>query len=383
MRFALPLVLLGGALLAHPHEAPSLWVDLEVKAREVLLTVSAEVSSLGAWGLEPGVLVEPMDDATRTSALSRAAEHFRTANAVAIDGIRALPTGRALKMPQDDKGIDLYGYLSFTFAYACEERPRRVALHWDDFAGALWQEQVVVPGLVKVHPQVDTFGMTPQEPEFTWHAPVEGRVAPRAERGGRGGGGPARVPVVSIGLALMAVAGLVVARRRPWGVRLAGAGALLIGALLLRDYAWSAPVERPSHAQAAEIFRTLQANLYAAFDAPSEEGIYDLLAASVEPQAIDPIYVEICESLILRQQGGAVATIERIEPVETIVDFPTPGGLHFEAKWKWRVHCAVSHWGHVHRRINEYEALFRVAHDDRAWRIRGLEVIDRKRIDLE
>ncbi len=386
MRFALLLVLLGGAALAHPHESPSLWVDLEIRETEVLLVVSSEVSSLGAWGLEPGSLVEPMEEAARAGVLARAAEHFATRNTVAIDGARALPTGRGLRMPQDDKGIDLYGYLSFTFAYACERKARTVTLHWEDFGWALWQERVVVPGLVKVHPRVDMFGVTPEEPEYTWHAPVEGRAPPLDGSRQLPRQEGTRVPMASVALAMVAILAVALPRRRPLGTRLAGAAVLLAAAFLVRDravYAWRPSVDRPSQAQAAEIFRTLQANLYAAFEAPTEEGIYELLAASVEPQALDPIYIEICEGLILRQQGGPVATIERVEPVETLVEFPSPEAPLFEARWRWRLHCVVSHFGHVHRRINEYEALFRVAHDGDGWRIRGFEVLDRKRTDLD
>ena len=51
-------------------------------------------------------------------------------------------------------------------------------------------------------------------------------------------------------------------------------------------------------------------NIYGAFDAASEDEIYDLLATSVDTALLDELYGEIYESLILRSEGGAVCRIE-------------------------------------------------------------------------
>jgi hypothetical protein len=143
-------------------------------------------------------------------------------------------------------------------------------------------------------------------------------------------------------------------------------------------------VARPSPEEARAIFETLHRGIYDAFSAETEDEIYDRLAVSVDRSLLDDLYGEIYESLILREQGGAVCSIESVEVLDGEVHLPTdpdaPPG--FQVDWTWQVNGVVSHWGHLHHRRNEYEALYTVGHDGTAWRITGVDVLEHRRIDL-
>jgi hypothetical protein len=182
---------------------------------------------------------------------------------------------------------------------------------------------------------------------------------------------PARVPIVSLGLFLAAAAGAVLLRRRK-----ALSMAFLLAGAVSAAFAW--PTGPPPNARL--VFETLHKNLYRAFGAGTEDEIYDVLARSVDEDLLQEIYLDIYESLILREQGGVITEVEKVEVVGGDI---LPGGsaTEFGVAWTWRVHCSISHWGHVHRRINVYAADYTVCHDGSAWKIAAVAVREYERVD--
>jgi hypothetical protein len=230
---------------------------------------------------------------------------------------------------------------------------------------------------------VQVRGVSPEEPEWVWHAPPAVPVL-RPKPVGR----PVEASEINLlaflVFGLLAVVGIGVAIRRPEaGLALVVIGA--VGAVLVHDAGAKPGFTFPSEKQARTIFETLHRNIYDAFDAATEDEIYALLASSVAVSELDALYGDVYESLILREQGGAVSRIEKVEVIEGHVDLPRPEeeDRRFFVTWKWRVHCAVTHWGHTHRRLNEYEAVYTVVHDGASWKIADVDVRDQKRIDLD
>jgi hypothetical protein len=138
----------------------------------------------------------------------------------------------------------------------------------------------------------------------------------------------ATVPGISLAMLVAAAALLAIGLwkdLRP-GPVLAGVVALAGGAWFTRD---AAPiglpqslrprVELPDVALATTIFESLHGNIYRAFDVSTEDAIYDLLAVSVEPALLDSLYGDIYESLILREDGGAVCVIQDVQRQSTTV----------------------------------------------------------------
>lgn len=375
MRFALPLLTLlvaAGPARAHPHNPPTVCANVFVGAHEVVCKVAAVNEMVEAW-------------------LAQGAEkYFHEHCPVTIDGTRVAPLLRGKGPPDGYTGPDARDFLELTFAYPCDKRPRSVGIRWGEFEGASWQGQNVVPLMIKAGSDVLLRTVEPGEPEFVWHA-APGSFHPHARpkpvtHDEPGAQEPAS-PVVSIWIlacgGLLAIAWLVLWH---WFPALVVVLVTAAGACA----AWPAApgprgFEMPTKAQARKIFAQLQKNIYDAFDAETEDQIYDLLAVSVSQNELDDLYADVYESLIMREQGGAVTQVEKIDVLEGDVTLPRPGEQEhrFFVDWKWRVHCAISHWGHTHRRVNEYHAKYTVEHDAESWKIAGVDVLEQKRLDLD
>jgi hypothetical protein len=121
-------------------------------------------------------------------------------------------------------------------------------------------------------------------------------------------------------------------------------------------------------------------NVYRAFDYRGEDAIYDSLENTVSGDLLTQIYLETRRSLELENQGGARAKVQEVEVLEASYR-PLPSGTGFSSEARWNVTGSVGHWGHIHRRINQYRATVTVESIDDAWRITGLEVLEEERID--
>ena len=80
-------------------------------------------------------------------------------------------------------------------------------------------------------------------------------------------------------------------------------------------FAW--PTGPPADARA--VFEALHRNLYRAFEADTEDEIYDVLKQSVDASLLQEVYLDIYESLILREQQCPL-------PSRFSGSFPGPSG---------------------------------------------------------
>lgn len=382
----LPLLREAGA---HPHNAPTVWVDLTVKQGGVTYEITGLAEILNPWCGVPAETKHPLPPGLQRDALDGARTWFGQHNAVVIDGERVRPEVAGLKRPEEFEGALAEEFAKLTLTYKCEGWPRRVDFGWDDFKGALWQERNVVPVTVKYGNEVDLSQFEGEEPIFIWHAPPDIRkrkvpvevVAPEQTRGWS-------VPAWSIALLM---GGVVVLRRRGRPLWRAGAAVACCGlAVLLWDVRLEVDDSRkpeiaiPSEEQAKRIFATLHGNIYGAFEATDEDEIYDLLTVSVDAGLLDELYADIYESLVMRDQGGAVCRVREVEKLGGHVEsLPTEPGSspEFKVRWRWRVYSTVTHWGHTHGRLNRYEAIYTVRHDGRSWKIAAVQVLKHERVD--
>jgi hypothetical protein len=88
-------------------------------------------------------------------------------------------------------------------------------------------------------------------------------------------------------------------------------------AIVLRDVAvlrvpapFGNKAELPDAAQARAVFEPLHANIYRAFDYSKEGDIYDALARSVEGEYLEQLYRQVYESLVMRDEGGAMSRVQ-------------------------------------------------------------------------
>jgi hypothetical protein len=358
------LLLWVPAALAHPHTAPAAWCDIEIADREVALVLTVRREVLGPWvGLDLAEDLPPVDAALRGSLEAV----FLFKNGLSVDGERRSLEVKGIEIPDDLDDPRVEEYLRIRLVTPCRTPPRRVTLLWRTFLGADWSKQPIVPGVVTSGLEKQVFALSAKEPEYTWHAP-ETRPPPAPAPVPE----PASpVPFLSLGLFLAGAAAAILLRRRQ-----ATAMALLLAGAVSAAFAWPAGPPPDAH----RVFEALHRSLYRAFEARTEDEIYDVLAQSVDASLLQEIYLDIYESLILREQGGVITEVEDVEVLGGDV---LPGGnaTEFAVAWRWRVHCSISHWGHVHRRINVYAADYRVRHDGSSWKIAGVAVREYERVD--
>lgn len=389
------VVSLGGALPAGAgrraaHPGPPLWLEIDIGTQQLRYTVAGELEVFDTWYDLGAARGEPLDAELEGRVAEAARAQFAELNPLAIDG-----TPRALELESVESHLSGMGIVnvSIEFRVEYESRPRRVDVLWETFEGTEFLGEREVPLLVKSGGDVITGILSPTEPEFIWHS-----LGSRPRRAPSALTSPDTalliLPLASL-TALLGAALLVLLLRRAgrpeswvWG---SVAGGLLLAFLLRGTLTlsvpapWQAGPRAPDEARALAMFEELHTNIYRAFDAASEDEIYDLLAVSVEPAILDELYGEVYESLILRLQGGAVCRVDAIEVIERDVDLDPEGGrpLEFAVDWAWRVKGVVTHWGHAHRRMNRYRASYRVRHDGLSWKIAEVEILEHERVDDE
>ena len=193
------------------------------------------------------------------------------------------------------------------------------------------------------------------------------------------------VPALSLCLIAVAlIAGLVQLRRRRRSVPgLATAAVACIAAIMLMPVRTPFPrstAPQVSAEGASEISRALLTNVYRAFDFATEGDVYDTLARSTTGDMLGEVYTTINEALVLQQETGMSITVDDVEIIGLTSRAPTATG-GFEAVCTWNVAGSVSHWGHVHRRLSQYEADIVVAVVDDTWKLTALQPRRQERLD--
>lgn len=149
--------------------------------------------------------------------------------------------------------------------------------------------------------------------------------------------------------------------------------ALGVTALMFREHRQSSM----NSARLQELAGNLLHNVYRAFDYRGEEVIYDVLARSVSGDLLADIYLETLSSLELASQGGARVKVKDVEMIST--ELKDRAGNHLTISSEWVVSGSIGHWGHVHQRINSYQAELEISEIDKQWKLTGLEILQEKR----
>ena len=152
-----------------------------------------------------------------------------------------------------------------------------------------------------------------------------------------------------------------------------------------------------------QLFKDTHRSIYQAFDLENDERIYQALGQALHGSVLDQVFQSTYDALILREEGGARAKVTHIIPLqlESIQEVDLSHELKKELKtlkirqvhhfkYHWRIAGLVEHWGHTHRRVNDYQAFYIFAHlkDDKhmqpIWKIIAVDPISqRRRPELE
>jgi len=164
--------------------------------------------------------------------------------------------------------------------------------------------------------------------------------------------------------------------RPSWGV---GAVAIVLVAVVAISIPRAMTAATVSDEDAGAIVTALLENIYRAFDYRDESVIYDTLDRSVSGDLLTKIYLETRRSLEIENQGGARAKVQEIEMLESSHE-PLDEGHGFESRSTWTVAGSVGHWGHIHRRTNQYEARVVVEAIDGVWKVTDLDLLQEERL---
>lgn len=381
----------------HPADGPDADVRILIGRQDVRVIVTVNLlfaDALVGVLRENRDVLDPVEHPALRSALFR---WFQKEQKVWIDGIEVAPVEAGFAVEDPDLALlplfPRFGTRAMTKArlelkYSAKSIPEEFRIRWAAFPPDLALEtadgappvEVVALVLADGREEETTFRF--DEPEYRWKRSTNDGDARFAALPRARGRAMWDVPLVSaslIGLFAILLFGVLVVR----GVGAAGKFVLYntIPAALLAGIAW--PYQRvsipspldteplPTPAEARQVFESLHANVYRAFDYATEDEIYDALARSVHGRLLEELYDSIYQGLVMREEGGAVSRVKNVELLAADIAAPevVESAATFDVDAKWRVRGEVFHWGHGHRSTNEYEARYRVARVGETWRI--------------
>lgn len=330
------------------------------------------------------------------------AEYFLNHAPVLIDGV---------KVPAQVDRVDFYGLDFRDFArraaktrvgvhnaragiilsYGTKTPPSTVKVTWDTFN----QHTPLLNSIVFDHqnPGYRHF-FTPAEPDFEWAAsPSNPGDAPATSLPLPPQQPKLRIPMIASLLAIIGGLGL------GYGLlyRSPRTATLALFAGILGIIVWQRPLVQiaipqtiPEDAvisrdQADQVFAALHGNLYRAFDYRQEEQVYDVLSESVGGDLLESLYLKIRDGLKMEEQGGAIARVgaTTIDESAVLARRFLDGKATLDYRCTWRVSGTVEHWGHVHSRENQYQAVFQISDQDDRWKITRLDVENETRLGFQ
>ncbi len=358
--------------------------------------------------LEESVLIARDDDAFLDLAEQDVARpqieaYFSSGNPIEIDGVTVAP--------RVDR-VDFYGLDFKDFALQAERKkvsmanarvgvilsyptkgpPATVKLTWDRFNRFVWSVGVFI--FAYDDAQKATLSRIGNSNTFEWQDP--GRPpAPRLSETSSALPSPPtmRVPVASLILACLVPFALLAFARQTRSRRIAVVVLVLVSAATWPLFGWeikqpfTSPPSLPPD-EASAVFAALHKNTYRAFDYRDEGQVYDALAKSVDGPLLRDLYLTVRKGLEMQEQGGAVSRVRDVAIEAGAVEPPAwetadRGDGSFSYRCTWTVRGTVQHWGHLHTRTNQYEALFQIESRDDAWKITHMDVLDEQRLNFE
>ncbi len=134
-----------------------------------------------------------------------------------------------------------------------------------------------------------------------------------------------------------------------------------------------------TEAELVEGFQALHKDIYRVYSlAPDRDAVWDLLAGSFTGPALTQQYVEHYTTLVLSGQEETAIQVLTVDydSVE-LLEAPV-GTARIDAAWA--VGGVVTHRAHKHPRVNRYQAIYHLIHDERGLRIAETRLKNMERI---
>lgn len=335
-------------------------------------------------------------------------QFFAKANPIEIDGIAVKPVVSRLDFygldfkdfakPAEKKRVSIANArVGIILTYSTKGTPDQVKVTWDMFNRSVWSVESVCFAFDQSYRPL--FSKLERSSEFIWDNPgrkvnlevnpVEVSLQPRSVWS---------IPVISVTCLFL---GLVLSfclfrKNQPRKQTLTVIIILFVAGLLcwpMTRVTFASPMEpvpKVATDKAEAVFKTLHKNIYRSFDYHTDSDIYDALAKSADGAFLETLYRQIRQSLIMQEQGGAISRVtdvkwESVSP-ETISnshDPSTQDERSFAVRSTWTVAGTVEHWGHIHTRTNQYQAIFYLEPIEGSWKLTGMDLLDEQRLPYQ
>ncbi len=382
------------------HHKSAMMSFLYVEPYEVRHEILTRVKDLAVW-MDLGLRGDEFIEVDELEPLKqRIGEFLLGRNPVTIDGRPAQPIlDRSSYVKLSLSGIQLLekperlevstAIVGVILTYLTDGIPQQVEVDWELFSDQIQK----IPATARDPAGPLPSFVTPEDNVLTWTNYLKKYRLPTVERVDiEQREGLRELPVFSIVLLLLA---LLLAwylkhlHNRGGEIRYPAAGLalLLAGSGLAYPYARveiSGPAEAVTDLTPDEAGLVLQAllkNVYRAFDFREENDVYDKLALTVSGELLADIYLQNRRAFSVQQAGGAQAKVKTVELLDVQ---PEPGATQDSERAfrvSWTASGSVGHWGHVHVRSNQYQAIITLEPVSGSWKITGLELLEERRID--
>ena len=382
--------------LKRPHQS-SVTSYLYVEPYEVRHEIIIRLQDLAPWlGVEMtrNTVLNPQD---LKAIEKKAIQWFTQGPATIIDGAKSQPIVDQVQfLSVDSRGISQVlptgqsqeaaaTILGITLAFPTDGIPDQVNVEWNLFSDRI--QSITARATDPAGPFPYT--LTPENKTLVWnnflknyklpsvdYLPVNNRI---------------KLPIGTfLGILGAITTGIWLYKKRgKTGVK-AYQYALPIGCLLLGIITYpliqlgigsSALAIKPlSEEEAAVIFDYLLGNIYRAMDFREESDIYDKLAISLDGELLTEIYLQNQRSMALENEGGAIATVKKVEILDVTKDNSSDRKNQLAFRTHWIASGTLQHWGHSHNRTNEYEAILTLAPVEDNWKITDIELLEESRL---
>ncbi|MCA9050445.1 MAG: hypothetical protein KDA89_17030 [Planctomycetaceae bacterium] len=271
-----------------------------------------------------------------------------------------------------------------TYRYA-DEAIRRAVVTWDTFHSSIRKvHSVIISGNDEMRKFEFSRFNEAADNQVEWAADLQDLPKEPEEVAAVVPGRPVlTIPVLSCVLLTISV---VLLSKCGKNQRTAVTVSAILAVLTLPAAQWQVPhpwKPLPEISDADGIFRKLHQGAYGALAFGTEEQIYDALETAVDGSLLESLYLQLHESLRIREQGGAVARVRSVDYNDgrvisresTPIEWPG-----FRYRSTWTVAGTVEHWGHIHERQNRFTALFDVRPEKGAWKITSMQVEDQENV---
>ena len=278
--------------------------------------------------------------------------------------------------------------LGVIFVYPIQSLPRQATVDWDLFSPKIQS----IPAVATDEAGGLSTTLTPDSPQLVWTNYLTNPTVPKLLSVSEPEPSRFSLPVVSCAGFTVAVliALYILGSGRPrlllgWpGAISAAAG--VVAMVTFSQFRVSLPNPISSSAQIQQeqvepLLHALLYNVYRSFDHRDDELIYDRLSASIAGDLLDDVYLQVRRSTELASQGGARIKIDEVELLEiSEAEEANLEGKSFQCRWN--ASGSVGHWGHTHRRTNQYDAILTIGAIEGSWKITGIDLQQEQRVQL-